>query len=58
MNLIELKTSFCLLVMIIFIIMAFLTKDVSHSQLFAAVAILIGALATKYISPKNPKQDE
>lgn len=58
MNLIELKTSFCLLVMIVFLIIAYLTKDVSQSQLFVVTTILIGALASKYVSLKNPKQNE
>jgi hypothetical protein len=55
MNLIVLKTSFCLVVMIGFLIMAFLNKDWIDSQLFVALVILIGALALKYLSPKNPK---
>lgn len=55
MNFILLKTSFCLVVMIGFLIMAFLNKDWIDSQLFVALVILIGALALKYLSPKNPK---
>jgi hypothetical protein len=35
--------------------MAFITKDVLISQLFVALAIIIGALASKHLSPKNPK---
>jgi hypothetical protein len=32
--------------------MAFITKDVVISQLFVALAIIIGALASKHLSPK------
>jgi hypothetical protein len=55
MNLIVLKTSFDLVLMIAFQIMAFITKDLIDSQLFVALVIIIGALALKYLSPKNPK---
>ncbi|WP_185964778.1 hypothetical protein [Flavobacterium franklandianum] len=55
MNLIVLKTSFCLILMIAFLIMAFITKDVVNSQLFAILVIIIGALASKHLLPKNPK---
>ena len=55
MNLIVLKTSFCLVLMIAFLIMAFITKDVVNRQLFVALVVIIGALASKYLSPKNPK---
>ena len=55
MNLIVLKASFCLVVMIAFLILAFLTKNVVISQLLVALVILIGALASKHLSPKNPK---
>jgi hypothetical protein len=55
MNLIVIKTSFCLALMIAFLIMAFITKDVTISQLLVALVILTGALAAKHLSPKNPK---
>ena len=54
MNLIVLQTSFSLVLMIGFLILAFITKYVVISQLFVALAI-IGALASKHLSPKNPK---
>jgi len=55
MNLIVLKTSFCLVLMIAFLIMVFITKDLIDSQLFVALVIIIGAVALKSLSPKNPK---
>jgi len=55
MNLIVVKTSFCLVLMIAFLLMAFITKDVVNSQLFVALVIITGALASKHLSPKNPK---
>lgn len=55
MNLIVLKTSFYMVLMIAFLIMAFLTKDVVKSQVFATLVIIIGALTSKHLSTKNPK---
>jgi hypothetical protein len=55
MNLIVIKTSFCLVLMIAFLIIAFITKDVVNSQLLVALVILIGAVASKNLSSKNPK---
>jgi len=55
MNLIVLKTSFCLVLMIAFLIMVFITKDLIDSQLFVPLVIILGALALKSLSPKNTK---
>lgn len=55
MNLIVLKTSFCLALILAFQIMAFITKNFIDSQLFVTLVITIGAVALKYLSPKNPK---
>lgn len=57
MNLIELKTGLCLVLMIDFLIMAFITKDIFISQLFVALVLIIGALASKYLSLKNQKNE-
>lgn len=35
--------------------MAFMTKDVFKSQLLTCFVIITGALASKYLSPNNPK---
>ena len=53
-----LKTSFCLVVIIAFLIMAFTTKDVVISQLFVALALIIGVLVSKHLSLKNPKSNQ
>lgn len=54
MNLIVIKTSVCLILMIAFLIMAFITKNVVNSQLFASLGIITGALTLKFLSTKNP----
>jgi hypothetical protein len=41
--------------MIGFLLMAFINKDVVISQLFVALVLIIGALASKHVTPKNPK---
>ncbi len=55
MNLIVLKTSFCFVLMLGFLIMAFIAKDFVISQLFVALVVIIGALTSKHLSSKNPK---
>lgn len=47
MKIIEIKTTMCLVFMIFFGIMAFLTKDILNSQLFASIGIIAGALLSK-----------
>lgn len=54
----EIKINMCLLLMIVFAIMAFLTKDVLNSQLFASIGIIAGVLLTKFMSNYNTKIDE
>jgi hypothetical protein len=53
MKLIELKTSICQVLLIVFGIMAFSTKDVLNSQLFASIGIIAGALLSKNMSYQN-----
>ncbi len=50
--------SFFLVVMIAFLLIAFITKDVVISQLFVALALIIGVLVSKHLSPKNPKYNQ
>ena len=59
MNGIVLKTSLCFVLMIAFLIMAFVTKNVNASQLFVCLVIIIGALTAKHLSSKksNLKQN-
>lgn len=57
MNLKVLKTSFCLVVMIAFLMMSFVTKDVFINQLFIALVIITGAIIYKYVSPKIKKNE-
>ena len=58
MMLIVIKTSLCLVLMIAFLIMAFVTKDVVNSQLFASLGIITGAYASKFVSTQNTTTDE
>lgn len=55
MNAIVIKTIFILVLMIAFLIMAFITEDVINSQLFASLGIITGTFASKHLSPKNLK---
>jgi hypothetical protein len=50
MNLIKIKTSLVMLLMIAFLIMALITKDVINSKLYASLAIITWAFAIKFIS--------
>ena len=54
----EIKTTICLVIMIVFGMMAFLTKDVLNSQLFASLGIIAGALLSKLMSTQNINIDE
>lgn len=58
MKLIEIKTIIFLVLMIVFVSMAFLTKDVVNSQLFASIGIITGALLSKFILTQNVNIDE
>ena len=58
MKLIEIKTTFCLVFIIVFCIMAFLKKDVLNSQLFSSIGIIAGALLSKFMSTQNSNIDE
>lgn len=46
------KTYFCLLLLIALAIIAFTTKDAVISQIFASLAIIIGALILKNLTTK------
>lgn len=56
MNLILIKAIFCLALMIVYLIMASIIKDVVNSQLLASLAIITGAFTVKYLSPKIQKK--
>jgi hypothetical protein len=58
MNVILLKNSFCLVLMIGFLILAFTTKDTVNSKLFASLSIIIGAVLFKEVGTKNISHDE
>ncbi len=58
MDLIRMKTSFYLILMISFLVLAFITKDEINSQIFTSLSIIIGVLALKSSSPKNSKENE
>jgi hypothetical protein len=52
------KTSFYLMLMISFLVSAFITRDEINSQIFTSLSIIIGVLALKSSSPKNSKENE
>ena len=51
MDLIRIKTSIYLLLMIAFLVTAFITKDEINSQIFTSLSIIIGVIAFKSTSP-------
>jgi hypothetical protein len=53
MNTALMKTLFCLLLMVAVLVMAFITKDVVNSKLFASLGIIIGALVSHNLSTCN-----
>jgi hypothetical protein len=55
MNTMIIKTIFIMVVMVSFLIIAFITKDAVNSQLFVSLGIIAGAFALKHLSPKNLK---
>ncbi len=58
MKLKEIKCTVCLILIIVFGLMAFLTKDVINSQLFASLGIISGALLSKLSSTQNSNINE
>jgi uncharacterized membrane protein YozB (DUF420 family) len=58
MNLIGIKTVFCLLLMILFLIPSIITKEEVRIQIFSSLAIITGALSLKSLSPKNSRENE
>jgi len=58
MNLLGIKNIFCLALIIVFLIMAFMTNDAASEQLFASLGIVTGALALKYLSTQKSTTDE
>jgi hypothetical protein len=53
MNTALMKTLFCLLLMVAVLVMAFITKDVVNSKLFASLGIIIGAFGSHNLSTCN-----
>jgi hypothetical protein len=58
MKLNEFKSIVCFVIMVVFGIKAFITKDVLDSQLFAALGIIAGVLFSKIMSNQNTKTNE
>jgi uncharacterized BrkB/YihY/UPF0761 family membrane protein len=58
MNNILLKTIFCLVIMIVFLLMAFATKDAENGQLFALAGIITGSYLFKFLLNQNTNTDE
>lgn len=57
MKFIETKTSFCLILMIVFLIIAFITNDVIMRQLFVSLGIILGAFSLKFISNQTQEKN-
>ena len=57
MNLNSIKIVFCLLLMLVFLIMAFITNDVSNVQLFASFGIIMGAMAIKILNQNSKSEN-
>lgn len=53
-----LKTFFCLVLLIAFLVMAFITKEVIYSRLAASLGIIMGAYAFQFFSTKTTSTDE
>ncbi len=53
MKVIVTKSFFCLASMIIFLILAYITKDIFKSQIFACLGIIMGVFASKILSIKK-----
>jgi len=58
MKLMEIKTSLCFVSMLVFLIIAFTTKDVVNSQIFASLGIITGAVLSKNVSTQNQIKNE
>ena len=58
MNMGLIKSAFFLIIMIVFIIMAFVTSDPINTQLYTALGIISSAFANKFISNVNPTKNE
>lgn len=57
MNTDVIKTSFCLVIMLLLLLAALLTKDVIESHLVASIGIIMGVL-TAYILMNNIEVEE
>lgn len=53
MNKIKLKTIICLILMISFLIMSFISNSEVDSKLYAALGIITGAFSYKFVSSSN-----
>ncbi len=58
MNLIRMKISFFLMLMIAFFVISFVIKDEINSQIFISSSIIIGLLVLKSLLPKKSKENE
>ena len=52
------KTIFCLILMIVFLMIAFITNDVISRQLFASLGIIVGAFTSKFVSNQTQVKNE
>lgn len=52
------KTIFCLILMIAFLMIAFITNDVISRHLFASLGIIMGAFTSKFVSNQTQVKNE
>ena len=58
MKVIVFKSIICVALMIVFLAMAFITKDAINSKLLASLSIIIGAFTSHNLSTKNQTKNE
>jgi hypothetical protein len=51
------KTSLCLILMILFLLIAFMTNDVIIRQLFVSLGIILGAFSLKFVSNQTQEKN-
>jgi len=58
MNLSEIKTTLCIVVMLILVLMAFSANNLIDSRLFAGLGIIFGAIASRNLSTQHQRKNE
>jgi len=58
MNFLLTKTILCLILMMVFLMIAIISTDVINRQLFASLGIITGAFTSKFISNQTQVKNE